>query len=189
MRVKTLLFYTMSIIGGALVGDVLDLLISFYVVFILLPGNQSDSSAYTDEKHPTESISYRQSNQPSDEIDLLLDQEGVLFINLWATWCGPCIAEFPSIDSLEEKLEGKVQFLIATHQSVDQIQAFQKARPELSLNFVSLTSDVPLEMTGTSIPRTYILRNGKIMMSEFGARNWNTPEVQEYLEKLVDCAS
>src|SRR6187455_976701 len=36
----------------------------------------------------------------------------VLFINLWATWCGPCRAEMPGIQSLSEKLKGQpVEFI------------------------------------------------------------------------------
>src|SRR4051812_49264251 len=37
----------------------------------------------------------------------------VIFLNLWATWCGPCVAEMPSIQSLYEKADkDKIAFVI-----------------------------------------------------------------------------
>ena len=43
----------------------------------------------------------------------LSDLKGkVVFINFWATWCPPCIAEMPSINKLQEKFKDNEDFLV-----------------------------------------------------------------------------
>ncbi|MGB4400563.1 MAG: TlpA disulfide reductase family protein, partial [Daejeonella sp.] len=38
----------------------------------------------------------------------------LLILDFWATWCAPCIAMIPKMDSLEKAFEGKVAFLSVT---------------------------------------------------------------------------
>ncbi|MEJ7780785.1 MAG: redoxin domain-containing protein [Daejeonella sp.] len=55
----------------------------------------------------------------------LSDFKGKLLIfDFWATWCAPCIAMIPKMDSLEKALEGKVAFLSVTYQKQAEVEAF-----------------------------------------------------------------
>jgi thiol-disulfide isomerase/thioredoxin len=38
-------------------------------------------------------------------------QDGPVLINLWATWCGPCVIEMPQLDALAGELEGEVRVI------------------------------------------------------------------------------
>src|SRR4051794_22991375 len=52
----------------------------------------------------------------------------VLLINLWATWCAPCVKEFPSLKNLVEKFGGKVVVLAVSHDhDREDIDTFVKA--------------------------------------------------------------
>lgn len=53
-----------------------------------------------------------------------------VLVNLWATWCAPCIAEMPTLDRAAQALDGKVA-VVALNQGDDpaKVQAFLKDRP------------------------------------------------------------
>ncbi|MCP4368707.1 MAG: TlpA family protein disulfide reductase, partial [Deltaproteobacteria bacterium] len=38
-------------------------------------------------------------------------KDRVLFINFWATWCPPCVAEMPSIEKLHKKFKNRISFI------------------------------------------------------------------------------
>ena len=44
-------------------------------------------------------------------------QDGPVLLNLWATWCGPCVKEMPQLDALAGELEGEVR-VIAVSQDI-----------------------------------------------------------------------
>lgn len=48
----------------------------------------------------------------------------LLILDFWATWCSPCIAMIPKMDSLEKTFDGKVQFLSVTYQEDKIVKPF-----------------------------------------------------------------
>ncbi len=112
----------------------------------------------------------------------------VIFLNLWATWCGPCRAEMPTIQSLYEKMDStKVVFVIL---SVDQDRdepkiasyldkyryTFPVYRPS---GYLTSQLDVP------GIPTTFIInKEGKIVSKEVGATNFDTAKFRKFLLSL-----
>ena len=54
----------------------------------------------------------------------------VLFIDFWATWCGPCLASMPHVEKLQKTFEGEpVQFLLVTGEDPEALASFLKANP------------------------------------------------------------
>lgn len=111
----------------------------------------------------------------------------VLFINLWATWCGPCRAEMPGIQSLSEKLKGEqVEFIML---SVDKEAALPKVKSYLENNQFTFPVFMPHEYLPEqfqvpSIPTTFIVsKNGKILMKEVGTRNYDTSKMVDFLKE------
>ena len=111
----------------------------------------------------------------------------VVFINFWATWCPPCIAEMPSINGLSEKLKGNhnVQFIM-----VDVDHDFQKSRPfmdnrQLNLPLYEATGAIPAGLFGEAIPTTVIIdKNGQVVFHHSGAADYGNPEMLDYINKL-----
>ncbi|HZY81048.1 MAG TPA: TlpA disulfide reductase family protein [Cyclobacteriaceae bacterium] len=112
----------------------------------------------------------------------------VVFLNLWATWCGPCRSEMPTIQSLYEKVgSDDVVFVIL---SVDYDKDEPKITPYITRNKYtfpvyrpsgSLTSqlDVP------GIPTTLIIdKEGKIVRKEVGATNFDTEKFRKFILSL-----
>ncbi len=109
----------------------------------------------------------------------------VVFINLWATWCGPCKAEMPSIQSLSEKLKGKpVEFVML---SLDKDSALPKVKTYLENNQYSFPVFMPHGflpdiLRVPSIPTTLVVsKDGRILMKEVGSRNYDTNKMISFL--------
>jgi len=111
-----------------------------------------------------------------------------VFLNIWATWCPPCVGEMPSIARLAEnpRLKGKnIEFVcVSTDDSTDTVVQFirDKNWPMTVLRSQSL----PPVFQTEGIPATYIISPaGRIAVAEVGARDWDTAEVAALLEKTA----
>lgn len=113
----------------------------------------------------------------------------VIFLNIWATWCGPCRAEMPTIQSLYEHTGDSVAFVMLSvdapgdeHKIVKYITknkfTFPVFRPS---GYLTEQLNVP------GIPTTFIIsKDGRIVSKEVGATNFNTARFRKFLEKLLN---
>jgi len=109
----------------------------------------------------------------------------VVFINLWATWCPPCIAEFQSIQDLYHDYSENVVFLLVSDESPEVINAFLDKKGYIIQIFNPLTK-YPEGLSSRSIPRTFIIdREGYLVVDKNGAANWNSDKVREHLDELL----
>jgi len=119
----------------------------------------------------------------------LSDLKGkVLFINIWATWCAPCIAEMPNIQSLYNKIDNdNIEFVML---SMDQDQSKARKfieRKEFTFPSYVPASPVPEVFKVPSIPTTFVVNKaGKIVSEEVGMAKYDTKRFKQYLEKLAD---
>ena len=112
-------------------------------------------------------------------------EDEVLFINYWATWCPPCIAEMPSMQSLYDKYGDRVVFLFIANDDQDKVVKFMK-KHNYSFPIYFMTQSPPQELNSSSLPTTYILdRNGEIVVEKVGAANWDSQRIHHLLEGLV----
>ncbi len=110
-----------------------------------------------------------------------------LFLNFWATWCGPCVGEMPSIDKLARnpRLQGKnIEFVcVSTDESTEAVRRYVTGK-NWSMT-VLRTDNVPSVFASEGIPTTFVIApDGRIAAFEVGAADWNEPHVVEFLEKL-----
>ena len=111
---------------------------------------------------------------------LKLPQGKVLILNLWATWCKPCIEEMPSLAEMVKRLPESHKLILASDEPLNRINAFVSART-LDLQFAQITSSVE-ELGVYSLPTTLIINsNGEVLETLVGARDWNTQEQIDYL--------
>ena len=114
-------------------------------------------------------------------------QGKTIFLNFWATWCGPCIAEMPDINELYQEYENndQVKFVMI---SVD--KDFEKAKSfiaDKSYEFPihQLTTGLPEVYQATSIPTTYVISpNGNIVVERHGIAKYNTDKFKNFLNNL-----
>jgi thiol-disulfide isomerase/thioredoxin len=112
-------------------------------------------------------------------------EDKVIFINFWATWCPPCIAEMPAIEKLYQKFKGRIGFACISNESLDTIKEF-KTKNKYSFTIYQGEMDVPAEFKLTIIPATFIIaRDRKIALKHEGPADWSHQKVIEYLEALI----
>lgn len=126
----------------------------------------------------------------------LVDENGVLynfndakgkvvFVNFWATWCPPCIAEMPNMEKLYQDYKKEVVFLFVSNETQEVISKFKQKNNYKFLVQSSIT-DNPKALEASSIPRTFILdKQGHIVIDKTGAADWNSKTVRELLDDLL----
>lgn len=121
-------------------------------------------------------------------IDLASLKGKVIFINFWATWCPPCIAEMPSINDLHSKFKDneKVVFLMVdVDGNYQKSDSFMK-KHQYALEVVSPASEIPPVFMQGAIPTTVILdRQGKMVYRQEGAADYNSPEIVDLIAQLA----
>jgi thiol-disulfide isomerase/thioredoxin len=111
-----------------------------------------------------------------------------VFLNIWATWCGPCVQEMPSIARLAQdpRLQGKgIEFVcVSIDDSTDAVRRFLEGR-SWSMTFLR-AEDLPPVFRTEGIPATFLIApDGHIAAAEVGSAQWDAPEVVHFLEKLA----
>jgi thiol-disulfide isomerase/thioredoxin len=112
-------------------------------------------------------------------------QDQVVVVNFWATWCPPCVAEMPSFQKLYDAYGDKVIFLFVANDEEEKVLKFLKKKGyEIPVFFQA--SRVPDALSSNSLPTTYILdKEGKIVVNQIGAVDWNSGRVRELLDTLI----
>nr|WP_297782921.1 TlpA disulfide reductase family protein [uncultured Allomuricauda sp.] len=109
----------------------------------------------------------------------------VVLINVWATWCPPCVAELPGFVQLYEDYGEEVTFAFVANDQKEKVEAFLKKKGyDLPIYFQ--VSATPTVLESGSIPVTYIIdKQGNIVVDKTGAANWNSDKTRSLLEKLI----
>ncbi len=113
-------------------------------------------------------------------------QGKTLFLNFWATWCPPCVAEMPSIQRLYDELKDEgVAFVLVSDQRPATVRRFAQARG-FTLPFYTSESDPPEVFRTRGIPATFIASpDGSIVVRHVGAGRWDDEKVVEFIRGLA----
>ena len=134
---------------------------------------------------------------PADFNLTLMDEDGntlsladfkgkAIFLNMWATWCPPCIAEMPNINKLYKEMGGEIAFvMVSLDDDFETAKAFNK-RKGFDLPIYTLQSRRPAMYQSTTVPTTYVISaDGKLMMTHKGMSNYNTSKFKKFLKGIM----
>ena len=111
----------------------------------------------------------------------------VVFMNFWATWCAPCIAEMPSIQKLYDKVKDDKEIVILTVEvegKSDKVAKFMN-RKNLTLPVVYPNSQIPTDFFNGSLPTTIILdKKGNIAHTTTGMADYSGQDILDFLDEL-----
>ena len=118
-------------------------------------------------------------------VDLAQLRGKVVVLNLWATWCPPCIEELPSLLEMQRQLPNVTVIAISEDQDPDAYRRFLTRHP-LSFTTVRDPSLRVNRLYGTSqIPETYIIDRQGILRRKFiSNQDWTNPEIMNFLRSL-----
>lgn len=156
--------------------------------FILCCAGSQKESATVVEKD-FEYINYDWSLKAlnGDKINFSRYKNKVLFINIWATWCPPCVEEMPDIQQLCDAMKSvPIEFILASSENAEVIKAYLQ-KNQITLPVYIYAEYLPNVLRADYIPRTYIIdRYGKIVYKKIGQANWNTQDIKEFLLFLAN---
>lgn len=111
----------------------------------------------------------------------------VLFINFWASWCPPCVAEMPNIHDLYiENKNTDIQFLMVSLDETPQKAMDFMKRKEFQFPIFFPGSRIPKALYSESIPTTFVLdKMGRIAIEETGFADYNNTAFKKSLELLA----
>ncbi|BAV09426.1 Thiol-disulfide isomerase or thioredoxin [Filimonas lacunae] len=113
----------------------------------------------------------------------------VVFINFWATWCPPCRAEMPSINTLYNKFKDSsnmVFIMVDVDGKYEQSNRFVKQN---NYNFPLYVpaSAIPSSFLGNAIPTTVVLnKKGKIAMRHEGGADYGSAKSEKFIQSLLN---
>ncbi|WP_421773287.1 TlpA family protein disulfide reductase [Gracilimonas sp.] len=112
-------------------------------------------------------------------------KDKTIFLNFWATWCPPCIAEMPNIQRLYDDIQNEdIVFVMASLDQDPQKARDFTARKEFTFPVYSVVTK-PRVYDTSIVPTTYVISpTGEIMLKHQGMANYNTDRFKDFLKAV-----
>mgnify|MGYP003575930896 FL=1 len=129
-------------------------------------------------------------NGEGDAISLADFRGKIVLLNIWATWCGPCIVEMPTLEALHREFKDTDLRIVAV--SIDQAQtehAIQEFVTKLGLTFEVVhdpEGDITRDYQVMGYRETFVIgRDGVIRKKVIGAADWNSEGNRALVRQLL----
>ena len=109
----------------------------------------------------------------------------VVFMNIWATWCPPCVAEMPGIHQLYQSLnkEEVIFVMLSVDDDREKLRRFVE-RKGYTFQVYLPAAPLPEVYQSSSIPTTFVISpEGKIVFKKEGMANYDTEEFRQFLKR------
>ncbi len=118
-------------------------------------------------------------------------QGRVLLVNLWATWCAPCIEELPTLDRLQAELGGPDFRVLPVSLDREPVAQAQAALEKFGASRLRTIADREMAVMGslgiTGLPTTLLVdRQGREIGRYVGPADWSGPEATALVRAAID---
>lgn len=121
-------------------------------------------------------------------IELKKDPTPLIVLNFWASWCIPCLKEFPSLVQFQEKYKGKVKVIGINGDDSDSAEHIRKTEAKYKLNFESV-EDPLSAISEMFLIRTYpvsiIYHKGKVVYVNKKLHNFMDKDFLDLIDKQL----
>ena len=126
-----------------------------------------------------------------EEFDFNQLKGKVVFLNFWASWCAPCIAEMPGIQKVYEEYKGndQIAFVMVSldREAEKAIKLIDKKKYTFPVYKPDMSTGIPGMYNSPSIPTTFVLnKEGKIDTKKVGMADYNSKKFRKYLNRLLE---
>jgi len=147
------------------------------------------SPSFAGEDPPVNAPLFSLASLDGHEITLKDYQGKYLLVNFWATWCGPCKVEMPSLELLYRKFQKRNFAMIAVSNDIFGAQVVKPYIQAQNFTF-PVALDPKLKVSNQfgviSLPTTFLIDpQGKIIGVLNGAENWADPKTLLYFDQLL----
>ncbi len=145
--------------------------------------------SFAGEDPPVAAPQFSLPSLKGQELTLNDFQGKYLLVNFWATWCGPCKVEMPSLESLYRKFKKRNFAVIAVSNDIFGAQVVEPYIQAQDFTF-PVGLDPKLKVSNQfgviSLPTTFLINpQGKIIGVLNGAENWVDPKTLLYFDQLL----
>ncbi|WP_026837668.1 TlpA family protein disulfide reductase [Gillisia sp. JM1] len=150
------------------------------------PDVEVNATSTEQSKNPKADFNMSLINSKGERVEMEALRGKVIFFNIWATWCPPCVAEMPGINNMYNDMKGDdVAFIML---SVD--NDFQKAidynkKKGYDFEVYKLAGSLPPMYASQAIPTTYVIdAKGNLALTHKGMGDYDSEEFKEFLTNL-----
>lgn len=140
----------------------------------------------TINSNPKADFSMNLINSKGEKVSMEEFRGKVIFMNVWATWCPPCIAEMPGINKLYNDVnkEDVVFIMLSVDQNFQKAIDFNKNKG-YDFEVYRVEGQMPQMYSTQSIPTTYVIdAKEKIALTHLGMGDYDTDAFKEFLQDL-----
>ncbi len=123
------------------------------------------------------------------KVELKNFQGKIVLLTFWATWCGPCKQEMPSIEALHQQFKGKDFVVLTIAVDLEGAIPVEKFIAKNGYTFYVLIdskSQVLDLYRVEGIPTTFVIdKKGRILGKALGPRDWKSPEAISLFNQLI----
>lgn len=121
-------------------------------------------------------------------IELKNDPSQIILLNFWASWCHPCLQEFPSLVQFQEKYKGKVKVVGINGDEEKPVEAINKTEAKYKLNFESVVdedSTISNQFLINTYPVSIVFHKGKVIYVNKKIHNFMDPEFLKLIDEAL----
>jgi thiol-disulfide isomerase/thioredoxin len=145
----------------------------------------SPSEVAKEDREEIGSYDWKLRDLDGNRVNFEESRGSVAIVNLWATWCPPCIAEMPSFEELYNDYGNKIDFYFVSSEESDRLMNFMQKK-EYSFPVYQPLSAGPPKMQSNSLPTTFVIsKTGEILVRKTGAADWNSSRLREKLDVWI----
>ena len=189
-RAKSFAFFAIGVVSGIALT-----LGSLVLLYLLVAKPMTDRAMKTIVARPPpfpaqhQKAVFEASWQRSDrsQVDFATMRGKVVVLNVWATWCPPCMAELPSLAQLAAHYAGQedLKVVCVSEEQVSRIWPKMSTHEAASILVSTDGHRLPAVYQTSAIPATFVInKGGDIVFQHVGSANWASEETFRFLDNL-----
>jgi len=127
-------------------------------------------------------------NKPKDVVNLDQYKGQVIYLDFWASWCGPCVKSFPYMNDLEKEFKSKGLQVIAVNldENIDDAYGFLEKVPANFMLVQDANQQCAKDLELKAMPTSYLIdRKGVVRHIHLGFRSGEVGDMQSLLKQLL----